>query len=313
MRLVTYDRGGEKRAGIVVGEAVVDLERAGARLGQGPKLPASVRGLLEAGPAAMKRAAALQRKAEKMIGQIEKGRARRPAWLHPLAEVHLNAPVPDPEKVICLGLNYLDHIRESISKTGREAEVPKDPIIFAKFPSTLTGPFDPIRLPPRKIEKQVDYEVEMAFVIGRTAYRVARREAMDYVAGYMVLHDVSGRECQFNDKQFVRGKSFDTFAPCGPWLVTPDEIPNPHRLRLTATVNGQVLQDGSTRDLIFKIPQIISILSQGMTLRPGDIISTGTPCGVGFVREPPILLGPGDAVECWVESIGTIRNVCIRS
>ena len=215
-------------------------------------------------------------------------------------DVRLGCPLCRPSKIICLGLNYLDHNEES------GFEKPQRPLLFSKTPNALTGPFDPIMLPQSC--DQIDWEVELAVVIGRTGKRIAAEDALDYVAGFSVLNDVSGRQAQFSDSQWFRGKSFDTFAPMGPALVTIDEIENFQNLKLTARVNGEIMQDGNSADMIFDIPAIIAFISQDITLWPGDIISTGTPSGVGIFRDPPVLLKAGDVVECRVENVGTIRN-----
>lgn len=215
-------------------------------------------------------------------------------------DVRLGCPLCRPSKIICLGLNYLDHNEES------GFEKPQRPLLFSKTPNALTGPFDPIMLPQSC--DQIDWEVELAVVVGRTGKRIAAEDALDYVAGFSVLNDVSGRQAQFSDSQWFRGKSFDTFAPMGPALVTIDEIENFQNLKLTARVNGEIMQDGNSADMIFDIPTIIAFISQDITLWPGDIISTGTPSGVGIFRDPPVLLKAGDVVECRVENVGTIRN-----
>ncbi len=215
-------------------------------------------------------------------------------------DVRIGCPLNRPSKIICLGLNYLDHKEES------GFEKPQKPLLFCKTQNTLTGPFDPIILP--QSSSQIDWEVELAVVIGREGKRIAPEDALNYVAGFSVMNDVSGREAQFADSQWFRGKSFDTFAPLGPALVTVDEVEDLQNLKLTASVNGEVMQNGSTADMIFDIPAIISFISEDITLVPGDIISTGTPSGVGIFRDPPVLLNAGDIVECWVEKIGTIRN-----
>ena len=312
MKLVTYDVGGTPRAGLAVSGMIADLEK-GARALRIGRLPSSTRALLEDGAAATRRAERLARKATQLAESVASAKARRPAWLVPEEAVHLGPPVPDPEKIICLGLNYLDHCREQEGRFGRPIEPPPHPIIFSKFPSALTGPYDAIRLPPPRVTRQVDYEVELAMVVGRTAKGVAQKDAMDYVAGFMVLNDVSARDCQFADGQWVRAKSFDTFAPCGPWLTTRDEVPQPSRLRLWTALNGQTMQDSSTRHFIFKPARVIAFLSRAMTLRPGDLISTGTPAGVGIFRDPPVTLGPGDTVECGIEGLGTLCNTCERA
>jgi len=209
-------------------------------------------------------------------------------------------PVHRPSKIICLGKNYAEHAKEG------GFEKPEKPLIFCKTPNTLNGPFDPIVLP--KSSGQVDWEVELAVVIGKEGKRINKKEALDYIAGYTVFNDVSGREAQFSDSQWFRGKSFDTFAPIGPYIVTLDEIDDVHNLRLTAIVNGEIMQDGNTRNMIFDIPTVIENISEDMTLIPGDIIATGTPAGVGIFRDPPIVLKPGNVVECRIEKIGAIIN-----
>ena len=215
-------------------------------------------------------------------------------------EVRIGCPVSRPSKIICLGLNYLDHKEES------GFEKPEKPLLFSKTPNTLTGPFDPIILPQSCT--QIDWEVELAVIVGRECKRMAPQDALNYIAGFTVMNDVSGRQAQFSDSQWFRGKSFDSFAPMGPALVTADEIENMQNLKLTAHVNGEVMQNGSTADMIFDIASIIAFISEDITLMPGDIISTGTPSGVGIFRDPPVLLNTGDVVECWVENIGKIRN-----
>jgi 2-keto-4-pentenoate hydratase/2-oxohepta-3-ene-1,7-dioic acid hydratase in catechol pathway len=178
--------------------------------------------------------------------------------------------------------------------------------LFSKTPNALTGPFDPILLPQSC--DQIDWEAELAVIIGKAGKRIAASKALDYVAGFSVMNDVSGRQAQFSDGQWFRGKSFDTFAPMGPALVSFDEIGNLDNLKVTARVNGELMQDGNSADMLFDIPTIIAFISQDITLVPGDIISTGTPAGVGIFRQPPVLLKAGDVVECAVEGIGTIRN-----
>jgi 2-keto-4-pentenoate hydratase/2-oxohepta-3-ene-1,7-dioic acid hydratase in catechol pathway len=200
-------------------------------------------------------------------------------------------------------LNYFDHREES------GFDKPQKPLLFAKTPNALTGPFDPILLP--RSSDQIDWEVELAVVIGRAGKRIKARDALNHVAGFSVLNDVSGRQAQFSDSQWFRGKSFDTFAPMGPALVSADEIDNLQNLKLTARVNGKIMQDGNSADMIFDIPTLIEFISQDITLWPADIISTGTPSGVGIFRDPPVLLKAGDVVECEVEGVGIIRNSII--
>ena len=212
----------------------------------------------------------------------------------------LGPPIPHPSKIICLGKNYVEHAREG------GFDVPEAPLLFCKSPNAVNGPFDPVIMP--RSSTRIDWEVELAVVIGREGKRISRADAMDYVAGYTVLNDVSARQAQFAQSQWFRGKSFDGFAPLGPALVTPDEVGDVQNLRLTATVNGQPMQAGSTGDMMFDVAALIENISEDITLVPGDIISTGTPAGVGIFRDPPVLLADGDVVECWVERIGTIRN-----
>ena len=215
-------------------------------------------------------------------------------------EARLGPPVARPSKLICLGKNYAEHAKEG------HFEAPTKPLLFAKAPSALNGPFDPVILPQSC--GQVDWEVELAVVIGKAGKRIRREAAHAYIAGYTVMNDVSGREAQFGDGQWFRGKSFDTFAPLGPVLVTPDEIGDVGNLRLTALVDGAVMQDGNTGDMIFDIPQLIAYISADITLLPGDIISSGTPAGVGIFRDPPITLAAGNVVECRIDGIGAIVN-----
>lgn len=220
-------------------------------------------------------------------------------------DTRIGAPVSRPSKIICLGKNYIEHAREG------GMEPPASPLIFCKTLNTLNGPFDPIILP--RSSGMIDWEVELAVIIGKKGKRISEASALDHVAGYTILNDVSGREAQFADSQWFRGKSFDSFAPVGPVIVTRDDIDSPEDLRLTAAVNGEIMQDGTTRDLVFSIPNIIENISQDITLVPGDIISTGTPAGVGVFRDPPVTLKPGDVVECEIEKIGKIRNRCVET
>ncbi len=215
-------------------------------------------------------------------------------------DVRLGPPIVHPSKLICLGKNYVEHAREG------HFEPPAKPLLFAKAPSALNGPRDPVVLP--RSCGQVDWEVELALVIGRKGKRIRKQEAFDYIAGYTVMNDVSGREAQFGDGQWFRGKSFDTFAPLGPTLVTPDEIGDVANLQLTALVDGETMQTGNTRDLIFDIPYLLHYISADITLLPGDVISTGTPAGVGIFRDPPLTLQPGNVVECRVAGIGSLVN-----
>ena len=222
-----------------------------------------------------------------------------------LSSVKLDAPIPRPGKIVALGRNYLDHIKE----TG--SEIPKFPVVFAKFPSCVIGPNDPIPIP--KISKQIDWEVELAIVIGKICKDVNENQSLDYIAGYTIINDVSARDLQRSDGQYVRAKSLDGFCPMGPCIVTKDELGDGSGLRMTTKINGVIKQESNTSQMMFNVPQIISYLSKSFTLEPGDVISTGTPSGVGFMRKPPEFLKPGDEVEQFIEKIGFLHNPVISS
>jgi len=226
--------------------------------------------------------------------------AKKKGWLVASSDAYWFAPVPRPGKLVCIGLNYKDHAEES------GLALPKTPVVFSKFSSCVIAPGEPIVIPPSS--EKVDYEAELAVVIGRRASRVKADRAYDYVLGYTALNDVSARDFQFGDGQWQRGKSCDTFAPMGQTIVTTDEIPDPHTLRITLTLNGAVMQDSNTSQLIFRVPELIEFITASITLEPGDVIATGTPAGVGFARKPPVFLKPGDQVEVGIERIGGIGN-----
>jgi len=217
----------------------------------------------------------------------------------PVAEAKLLAPVPRPGKIICVGLNYHDHAEE------QDEDVPESPLLFGKAGTAVTNPGDPI-VHPTELD-EVDFEVELGVVMGRTAKDVSADEAREYVAGYTAINDVSGRDAQFNDEQFFRGKSYDTCAPMGPTLV-PDDRLDPSGLDVACRVNGETMQSSNTEEFIFGVEEVVSYISGITTLRPGDVISTGTPGGVGIFREPPELLEPGDTVDVEIEGIGTLTN-----
>lgn len=215
-------------------------------------------------------------------------------------DVEICPPVPRPPKIICIGLNYRDHAEES------GMAIPTSPIIFSKFVTCIIGANQSILLPEGS--EKVDYEAEFAFIVGRRAKNVKLEDAMDYVLGYTNFNDVSARDFQFADGQWVRGKSCDTFAPIGEFIATTDEITDPHNLRIQFRLNGETLQDSTTDQLIFKIPELIEFLSKFITLEPGDIVATGTPPGVGFARKPPIFLKDGDVAEVEIEGLGVLSN-----
>lgn len=220
-----------------------------------------------------------------------------------LDQANLAAPVTRPTKIIALGLNYADHAVEG------KAQVPENPLIFAKFPNSIVGPGQAIAW-NLNITKKVDYEAELAVVIGKKISDIPEDAAMEAVFGYACANDVSARDLQFGDKQWVRGKSLDTFCPLGPWIVTRDEIPDPHNLKIRCHLNGQTLQDSHTGEMFFKVPFLVSFLSRHFTLMPGDVILTGTPAGVGVFRNPRMYLKDGDEVIVEIEGLGRLVNSC---
>jgi 2-keto-4-pentenoate hydratase/2-oxohepta-3-ene-1,7-dioic acid hydratase in catechol pathway len=288
MRLVTYEADGVWRSGILVGDAVVDTEAAArqARTGDA-RLWASNRAVLEASP--QERAAVAQSAAEDLE-----------ASAIPVGELRLGPPISDPEKILCMGLNYRDHAAES------GMALPEKPLFFAKFRNSLIGPHDEIVLPAAS--EQVDYEAELAVVIGRRCRDVDVAQARDCIAGAMAFNDVSARDLQMEVAQWTMGKAIDTFAPCGPALVTMDEIPDLQTLGIRARVNGDTLQDANTSLMVFGVAEAVAFLTRVMTLEPGDIVATGTPAGVGWTRQPPLWLRSGDVVEIEIDGIGTLRN-----
>jgi 2-keto-4-pentenoate hydratase/2-oxohepta-3-ene-1,7-dioic acid hydratase in catechol pathway len=209
-------------------------------------------------------------------------------------------PIERPQKIICVGLNYRDHAEE------QGVALPERPLLFAKWPNTLIGPGEPIRLPA--IADEVDYEAELGVVIGERIHQASPETALEAVRGYLCANDVSGRDVQFADKQWVRGKSFDTFCPIGPELVPAADVPDPQALRIRAILNGEVMQDSTTANMVFGVADIISFVSQAITLEPGDLILTGTPAGVGVFRDPKVLLRPGDEITIEIDGLGTLTN-----
>ena len=222
--------------------------------------------------------------------------AREKGWLVPSKDAYWFAPVPRPGKIICIGLNYRDHAAES------NMAIPEKPVMFSKFSNCVVAPGEPVVLPTTS--QQVDYEAELAVVIGRRAKHVSADRAYDYVLGYTAFNDVSARDFQFADGQWQRGKSCDTFAPMGQTIVTTDTITDPHKLSIKLVLNGQTMQDSNTDQLIFGVPALIEFITQSITLEPGDVIATGTPPGVGFARKPPVFLKPGDQMEVLIEGMG---------
>ncbi len=225
-----------------------------------------------------------------------------------LEDVRLLAPIPTPiRNVMCLGVNYAEHASESVSVVGKTGNLPEVPMVFNKATTAVAGPFDTLAF-DTAVSPEIDWEAEMAVILGKSGKNIAAADAMSYVYGYTVLNDISARDLQKRGKQFFKGKSLDDSCPMGPYLVTADDIPDPHQLNIACRVNGITKQNSNTRNMIFNIPATIAYLSQGMTLLAGDIIATGTPSGIGAARTPPEFLKSGDVVECEIESIGVIRN-----
>jgi 2-keto-4-pentenoate hydratase/2-oxohepta-3-ene-1,7-dioic acid hydratase in catechol pathway len=237
----------------------------------------------------------------------------RGANARPLSEVQLLAPIPRPrQNVVCLGMNYVAHAIESDRSRGREPKLPEHPVFFTKAVTSVCAPEDEIPLDPR-VTKQLDYEVELAYIVGRTAKNIAREDAMGYIFGYTIVNDVSARELQNQHLQFFKGKSLDRSCPMGPCIVTADEIPDPTALGLRLRLNGETRQDSTVADLIFDIATTLAVLSLGQTVEPGTIVSTGTPSGVGMGRTPPEYLTPGDVMEAEVDRIGVLRNQVVAA
>ena len=298
MRLITYRRDREARLGAVVGDRAVDL--AGLAQASGESLPSDMQAFIEAGPSALERARAL----------LERAGDRWPDGVaFPLSEVKLLAPIPRPRKnVICLGLNYADHVAEGSRAMNLQRDLPKEPVYFSKPPTTVVGPDEPVYHDER-VSTKMDWEAELAVVMGRRGKAIPKERALEYVFGYTCFNDVSARDLQrARGGQWYMGKSLDTYGPMGPWIVTADEIPDPHVLNIACRINGVTKQDSNTRHLIFDVPTCIADYSAGITLEPGDVISTGTPSGVGFARTPPEFMQPGDTVEVEIEKIGVLRN-----
>lgn len=283
MKLVTYRYAGQTSLGAVEEDRVIGLSAVAP----------DMLSLIEGGPA-------LLAAAQHHVASAAESLA--------LSDVHLLAPIPQPRRnVMCLGKNYAEHARESNEARGEKVEIPTVPVIFTKATTAINGPYDDIPVDAR-VSTEMDYESELAVVIGRAGRNIQPADALSHVFGYTVLNDVTARDLQQRHKQFFKGKSLDGCCPIGPWIVTADEVPDPHALRITCHVNGDLRQDSTTGEMIFDIPATLAHLSNGMTLQPGDIIATGTPSGVGFAMKPPVYLQPGDVVECHVERVGTIRN-----
>jgi len=278
LRFVTIQRDGDTEPGVLLDGRVIPINGSGL---------SSVLEVIAGGADA-------QTQVRRWIGGPASSHGLDPAVLT------FAAPIPRPPKLICIGLNYRDHAAES------KLAIPEVPTMFAKFSTAVIGPGQPIVLPRNSAKP--DYEAEFAVVIGRRGRHVAEDRWRDHVFGYTILNDVSARDFQMATSQWMIGKTFDTFAPIGPAIVTADEIADPHNLRISLTLNGETMQDSNTSNLIFKLPQLIAYLSSVFTLEPGDIIATGTPAGVGFARKPPRWLQPGDEVRIQIDALGELAN-----
>jgi 2-keto-4-pentenoate hydratase/2-oxohepta-3-ene-1,7-dioic acid hydratase in catechol pathway len=286
MRIATIQTAFGRRAAVLQGDHYVDLHATDSAL------PSSVRTLLEQGPNALQAAAHA---------------AKRPgAVTYPAAGAKLLAPIPDPHKIVCIGLNYKDHAAEG------GVPIPREPVLFSKYATALIGHGENIVLPP--VSKKVDYEAELVIVVGKRGRNLKAETAAEYAAGYTIGHDVSARDWQLekDGKQWMVGKTFDTFAPCGPHLVTADEVRDALNLPIRLRLNGETMQNSNTQQMVFNVGYLLSYLSQVFTLEPGDLVYTGTPPGVGFARKPPVFLKNGDVVEVEIEGLGVLRNPVVQ-
>jgi len=292
MRLVTYESDGGLRTGVLIGGRVVDAVGAAERAGlaDAAAQAGTTRAIIGLEPAAR---AALERAAEESVdGALDR------------AAVTLGPPVPDPDKIICVGLNYVDHATEA------EMAVPEWPVLFAKFRNVLIGDGQAVEV--SDLSDEWDYEAELAVVIGRRAAAVPAERALEHVAGYMPFNDVSARDVQLRSPQWTTGKAIDRTGPCGPALVLADEVPDPQALSLRLRLNGEVLQEANTSEMIFPVARLIEYISTFITLEPGDIIATGTPAGVGFKRDPVVRLKPGDLMETEIDGLGTLATPIVQ-
>jgi acylpyruvate hydrolase len=301
MRLVTYARMGVPSIGVELESGILDIPDAASHFGRkyhvrGHSFPTTMMDLLqwESGIDVVRQ----------IVQRYMKTPKSERIMTRPLDSITLEAPISRPGKIVALGKNYLDHVEE----TG--SDVPEFPVIFAKFPSSVIGPDDPIHIP--EVSSMIDWEVELGLIIGKSCKDVNEKKSLEYVAGYTVINDVSARDLQMGDGQWVRGKSLDGFCPMGPCIVTQDELDDASKLKMHTKVNGVLKQESSTSKMIFDVRKIVSFLSKSFTLEPGDVIATGTPSGVGFVREPPEFLKAGDRLELYIEKIGYLRNKVIQ-
>ncbi|MDT8860349.1 fumarylacetoacetate hydrolase family protein [Alkalihalobacillus sp. MEB130] len=295
MQYITFQVGEKQRLGLKQENVVIDIKELSAKYngGEASSFTTDMLSFIQAGDEA-------QAYTSKLVGYLETNGEVASSVQYKAEDVKVLAPISNPGKVICVGNNYMDHCRE------QNVEPPKSPMIFSKWASCIIGPDDVIELPEES--EQVDYEAELVVIIGKKGKDISEEEAFDHIFGYTIMNDVSARDVQFADVQWVRGKSYDTFAPLGPVIVSKEEIEDPGNLTMKLDINGEVLQDSNTHHMIFDIPYIISYLSKGFTFEPGDVIATGTPHGVGVFRNPPVFLKKGDTCTIEVEKIGTLTN-----
>ncbi len=283
MKLVTYKINDQQKIGAVVNNQVIDLS----------DLAANMLAFIDLGDEGLNEAKTVMQKAGSSL---------------PIEEVQLMAPIPSPRRnVMCLGLNYAEHAKESLAVKGKDLKIPEFPIVFNKATTAVTGPYDSIPF-DTAVSSEIDWEVELGIVLGKSGKNISEPEAMRFVYGYTIINDISARDLQMQGKQYFKGKSLDGSCPMGPYLVTADEIADPHNLQISCRVNGETKQDSSTKYMIFNIPATIAYLSKGMTMLAGDVIATGTPDGVGFARTPPEFMKSGDVLESEIEAIGVMRN-----
>ena len=296
MRLLTYDRDGSARLGVLLTDRVVDAADAASLVGA-DSLPEDMLALIEQGAPALERA-------QQVIEALSTDGEALARCSRPLADLRLLAPIPRPRRnIVCVGLNYREHAAESRVTEG----LPEHPIYFTKPPTTVIGPEAPIPWHGH-VSRRIDWEVELVAVIGQQGRDIPEGRALEHVLGYTVGNDITARDLQRRHQQWYKGKGLDGFCPLGPWIVTRDELPDPQDLRLRLRVNGETKQDANTSDMIFPVARLIATLSLGMTLEPGDLLMTGTPSGVGFAREPAEYLQPNDVVEAEIDGIGLLRN-----
>lgn len=308
MRFVTFARKGQNRVGLVgADDQIIDLAEINKRYlrGGSPAYLGSMQGFIEAGG----KAVGVAKKAAKYVARQDGDglkRLSRAGAIWKLNQVKIVSPIPWPRKnVILLGVNYREHIEEGARARSLELKYPDAPVFFTKPATSVIGHLG--KVVHHAATENLDFEVELAVVLGKKGRDIPKEKVYDYIFGYTICLDMTARDLQRSHGQWFKGKSLDTFCPLGPWIVHKSALPDPHQLRLICRVNGEVMQDGNTRDMIFDIPTTIAALSRGMTLEPGEIISTGTPSGVGFARTPPFFLKPGDKVEGEVEGIGVLQ------